>query len=70
MPDIEHNKVKTVKATDMKVMIRKNTLVQALERKLGLGKGAIRNPDGSKPRSDKQLRSLIREYKDKRKRRK
>jgi len=46
----------------MNIIIKKNTLVKTFEKKLGLGKGAIRNPDGSKPRSDKQLKSLIEEH--------
>jgi hypothetical protein len=42
--------------------IRGDIRIGALEKKLGLAPGAIRNPDGSKARSDKKLDTLRKEY--------
>ncbi|MBC7571191.1 MAG: hypothetical protein H7319_15880 [Spirosoma sp.] len=43
--------------------VRSDIKVGNLEKKLGLAKGAIRNPDGSDARSDKKLGTLREEYK-------
>lgn len=42
--------------------IRSDIKIGNLEKKLGLAKGAIRNPDGSDARSDKRLGTLREEY--------
>ena len=42
--------------------IRSDIKIGNLEKKLGLAKGAIRNPDGSDARSDKRLGTLRKEY--------
>lgn len=42
---------------------RSDIKVGNLEKKLGLGKGSIRNPDGTDARSDKKLGTLREEYK-------
>ncbi|WP_192823843.1 hypothetical protein [Rufibacter sp. LB8] len=42
--------------------IRSDITIGNLEKKLGLDKGAIRNPDGSDARSDKKLGTLREEY--------
>lgn len=41
---------------------RADIRIGKLEKKLGLGKGAIRNPDGTDARSDKKLGTLREEY--------
>ncbi|GAB2478192.1 hypothetical protein GCM10011375_18960 [Hymenobacter qilianensis] len=41
---------------------RSDIKIGNLEKKLGLAKGAIRNPDGSDARSDKKLGTLREEY--------
>ncbi|MGA0557385.1 hypothetical protein ACO2Q8_12080 [Larkinella sp. VNQ87] len=43
--------------------IRSDIKIGNLEKKLGLNKGAIRNPDGTDARSDKKLGTLREEYK-------
>ena len=43
--------------------VRSDIKVGNLEKKLGLAKGAIRNPDGTDARSDKKLGTLREEYK-------
>lgn len=45
--------------------IRSDIKIGNLEKKLGLDKGAIRNPDGSDARSDKKLGTLRKDYNDK-----
>jgi hypothetical protein len=45
--------------------VRSDIKVGNLEKKLGLGPGAIRNPDGSDARSDKRLGTLRKEQKKK-----
>ena len=42
--------------------IRSDIKIGNLEKKLGLAKGAIRNPDGTDARSDKRLGTLRKEY--------
>lgn len=42
--------------------IRSDIKIGNLEKKLGLDNGAIRNPDGSNARSDKELGTLRKEY--------
>lgn len=42
--------------------IRSDIKIGNLEKKLGLEKGAIRNPDGTDARSDKKLGTLRSEY--------
>lgn len=42
--------------------IRSDIKIGNLEKKLGLNKGAIRNPDGTDARSDKKLGKLREEY--------
>jgi hypothetical protein len=42
--------------------IRSDIKIGNLEKKLGLAKGAIRNPDGTDARSDKRLGTLQKEY--------
>lgn len=42
--------------------VRSDIKIGNLEKKLGLSKGAIRNPDGSDARSDKKLGTLQEEY--------
>lgn len=42
--------------------IRSDIKIGNLEKKLGLGGGAVRNPDGSDARSDKKLGTLREEY--------
>ncbi len=42
--------------------IRSDIKIGNLEKKLGLAKGTIRNPDGSDARSDKRLGNLRKEY--------
>jgi len=42
--------------------IRSDIKIGNLEKKLGLAKGAIRNPDGTDARSDKRLRTLREDY--------
>lgn len=42
--------------------VRSDIKIGNLEKKLGLAKGAIRNPDGSDARSDKRLGTLRKEY--------
>lgn len=42
--------------------IRSDIKIGNLEKKLGLSKGAIRNPDGTDARSDKKLGTLRDEY--------
>lgn len=41
---------------------RSDIKIGNLEKKLGLGKGAIRNPDGTDARSDKKLGTLRQDY--------
>ena len=41
---------------------RSDIKIGNLEKKLGLDNGAIRNPDGSNARSDKQLGTLRKEF--------
>ena len=42
--------------------IRSDIKIGNLEKKLGLAKGAIRNPDGTDARSDKRLGALRKDY--------
>ena len=42
--------------------IRSDIKIGNLEKKLGLDKGAIRNPDGTDARSDKKLSTLRKEF--------
>lgn len=42
--------------------VRSDIKIGNLEKKLGLDKGAIRNPDGTDARSDKKLGTLRAEY--------
>lgn len=44
---------------------RSDIKIGNLEKKLGLDKGAIRNPDGSDARSDKKLGTLRKDYDNK-----
>jgi len=44
--------------------VRKDIRIGALEKKLGLEAGSIRNPDGTDARSDKKLETLKKEYED------
>jgi hypothetical protein len=46
----------------MAAKIRSDIKIGNLEKKLGLAKGAIRNPDGTDARSDKRLGTLQKEY--------
>lgn len=46
----------------MATTIRSDIKIGNLEKKLGLPKGTIRNPDGSDARSDKRLRTLREDY--------
>ncbi len=41
---------------------RSDIKIGNLEKKLGLGKGSIRNPDGTDARSDKKLGTLRNDY--------
>ncbi len=42
--------------------IRSDIRIGTLEKKLGLGEGSIKNPNGSNARSDKKLSTLRKEY--------
>lgn len=46
----------------MSRQIRSDIKIGNLEKKLGLENGAIRNPNGTDARSDKQLGTLRKEY--------
>lgn len=46
----------------MAAKIRSDIKIGNLEKRLGLAKGAIRNPDGTDARSDKRLGTLQKEY--------
>jgi hypothetical protein len=42
--------------------IRSDITIGKLEKKLGLGEGSIKNPNGSNARSDKKLSTLRKDY--------
>ncbi len=42
--------------------IRSDIRIGNLEKKLGLGEGSIKNPNGSNARSDKKLSTLRKDY--------
>ena len=44
--------------------VRGDIKIGNLEKKLGLKAGSIRNPDGSDARSDKQLKTLRKEFEE------
>lgn len=49
-------------ANTIMATVRSDIKIGNLEKKLGLPKGTIRNPDGSDARSDKRLRTLREDY--------
>ena len=42
--------------------IRSDITIGKLEKKLGLGEGSIKNPNGTNARSDKKLSTLRKDY--------
>lgn len=57
-----HESINKKEVLKMSRQIRNDIKIGNLEKKLGLENGAIRNPNGTDARSDKQLGTLRKEY--------